>query len=468
MTRDRRLPLVLCCGFALLYLASIRPSETWGGGDFALYMMHAQNLLHGRAYAATNFLFNPANAIMSPAAYPPGYPLLLAPVLALFGPSLRAAAGLSALLMTANLWLLYRLARPALGQRWSLLLLLAAGCSPVLANHRDAVESDLAFLTCCLLALLALREGWATALFLAVLMAPLTRTIGFVLPAALALPLLWQAWRGRPDPSGMRHLGVILAATGLALAVSWAMRADSGTYLGYFARVPPGALPAHLASTALAYLTALVALFGLSFGRLANAALLLPLLAAIGWGVARALRRGLSATECFLGLYAAVLLVYPVHSEPVRYALPVLPLLLLYALDGMRAARLPLPLAAAALLACYAPFYWVHNPLAAPPHAYDSPASRGLRDAVAALPADAIILAGNPRAVALLTGHRAVAWPEQPSAGNLRATAEQFHAGYLLITAADAQDALAPGTAPLYQNPDFRLWRLTPAAAPGR
>jgi hypothetical protein len=473
LNNARHVSIGLCCGFAVLYLASIRPSENWGGGDFALYMMHAQNLLAGRAYAATGFVFNPAAALMSPAAYPPGYPLLLVPVMALFGPgavssqAITAAATLSGPLMAASLWLLFRLALPVLGGRWALLLLLAAGFSPVLANHRDAVESDVPFLFWCALALLARRQGWTAALFAAVLMAPLTRTIGFVLPAALALDLLWQARHGVPI---RRHALAILAATGLAFGFSTALKADSGTYIGYFNQMPLRALPANALAGLGAYLSTAVELFGLSFGRLANAAVLLPLLGAIAWGFLRALRRGPSAMEWFVAFYAAALLAYPVHIEPARYALPILPYLLLYTLDGLRAARLPMPVAGVALLACYLPFYATQNPLASLPHRFGSPESRALLDAVTeTVPPDAVILAGNPRALALLTGRRAVAWDEHPTPASLHETASHYGASYLLLTAADpAAAALAPAAAPVFANPEFRLWRLTPGAAPGR
>ena len=71
---------------AALYLVLFRPGySVMGGGDFALYLAHAQAIATFQPYAATGFVFNPANAIMSPAAYPPGLPLLLAPLVAVFG-----------------------------------------------------------------------------------------------------------------------------------------------------------------------------------------------------------------------------------------------------------------------------------------------------------------------------------------------------------------------------------------------
>ncbi|MBN8890303.1 MAG: glycosyltransferase family 39 protein [Rhodospirillales bacterium] len=484
----RLVAIAFCCAFAVLCLATIRPAESWGGGDFALYMMHAGNILAGRDYAATPFVFNPANAMMSPRAYPAGYPLVLTPVIALFGPNVRAAAGVTALLMAGSLYLLFRLARPSLGGRWALLLLLAAGLSPVLMNHRDAVESDVAFMFWCYLGLLCLREARPVPLAVAVAMAPLTRTIGFVLPIALALALVWQAWRarGRLDAgkaARRRSAVAVLAGTAAALAVGAVLRADSATYLSYFDRISPGGLPALLARGALSYLSAVVELFGLSFGRLANAPVLALLLAGIAWGFVLNVRRGDSAVELFVVLYLGLLLAYPVHSEPTRYALPVLPLLLVYGLGAARAAlagsrleRAGPAVMVVVFAAMYAPFYATHALFAPLSHRLDGPASQELLAAVARIvPADAVVMTQNPRAVALLTGRRAVSWPELPTAASFWDSAARYQARYLLLDTA-APPAIrervglivadsATRLSPAFANAEFRLLRIEPAVA---
>lgn len=131
---------------AALYLMLFRPGySVMGGGDFALYLAHAQAIADFRPYAATGFVFNPANAIMSPAAYPPGLPLLLAPLVAVFGIDLSAVRVVMLASLLAMLWGLHRLALPTLGPRWSAVLVLAAGLSPAILMRRDAIGSDLPF-----------------------------------------------------------------------------------------------------------------------------------------------------------------------------------------------------------------------------------------------------------------------------------------------------------------------------------
>ena len=66
----------------LFYLATIRPGHAWGD-DFAQYIHHARNLATGVPYAATGYIYNPYNPTIGPRTYPPGFPLLLAPVVKL-------------------------------------------------------------------------------------------------------------------------------------------------------------------------------------------------------------------------------------------------------------------------------------------------------------------------------------------------------------------------------------------------
>src|SRR5512139_962895 len=54
-------------------------------GDYAQYLLHAKALVEGRPYGNTGYLFTPLNPLASPALQPPGWPLLLAPGVALFG-----------------------------------------------------------------------------------------------------------------------------------------------------------------------------------------------------------------------------------------------------------------------------------------------------------------------------------------------------------------------------------------------
>ena len=62
----------------------------WRGGplaesdDYAQYFMHAQALLDGRAYWNTGYIYNARADWVGPLNYPPGLPLTVLPLLAVF------------------------------------------------------------------------------------------------------------------------------------------------------------------------------------------------------------------------------------------------------------------------------------------------------------------------------------------------------------------------------------------------
>src|SRR2546425_1210967 len=85
-----RLPLGGVCAVlvGVFYLATIRDGQDWPD-DFSQYIQHALNIAEGAPYAATGYIYNPHNPGIGPRTYPPGFPLLLAPVIKGFGLKLR-------------------------------------------------------------------------------------------------------------------------------------------------------------------------------------------------------------------------------------------------------------------------------------------------------------------------------------------------------------------------------------------
>ncbi len=72
-----------------LFFLNIHDVHLWGD-DFAQYIREAQNIANGKPYYQSGYIFNPYNTVYAPAQYPPGFPLLLAPVVKIWGLSIRA------------------------------------------------------------------------------------------------------------------------------------------------------------------------------------------------------------------------------------------------------------------------------------------------------------------------------------------------------------------------------------------
>jgi 4-amino-4-deoxy-L-arabinose transferase-like glycosyltransferase len=477
--------------YAAVCAVTLRPEETWTGGDFALYLMHGRDIAEGLPYAATGFVQDQANALMSPAAYPPGFPLLIAPVWAMAGLDLVAVKLLVTACLAGLLAAVYALARPVLGWRLAVAVAGIAGFMPALFDRRDQILSDVPAAMWCYAALVLyewLRArragGWRLpALAVVVALACATRTAGFALAGALMLAAIVR-WPG-PWRSMLRAsvLGAVVLGAAAAFLAGRFVHADGETYLSYFAALREEGARGWLLGTADAYSRGLVGAWGLSYGVAGNLAALAVLLLAVAAGWLLRLREDASAPEAFLVAYAALLAVFPVRLEPVRYLVPIAPLLVYYAVVALAwlAARLgrpglAAPAAALAAAALFVPYYVQHSPLARAARSVTSPASEALFAAVRqdVAPGD-LVLARNPRVLALFTRRRAATWPAQLTPERFWSYAGQSGAGWVLdeVTppTADSREAhavvAAPGAATLaYGNDEFLLWRL-PAAKPG-
>ncbi len=126
----------------LLYLALATPGVDPITTDWAMYVMHARNIATGHAYADTFYVYQPEVAATGGATYPSGYPLLLAPVYAIFGMNILAFNIVTDLALSLSLWPIYLLFRRYLGLAQSLLLTTAFGFSAAYLTLQDKLGSD--------------------------------------------------------------------------------------------------------------------------------------------------------------------------------------------------------------------------------------------------------------------------------------------------------------------------------------
>lgn len=433
----RVLPVLCLLLFALLITTTRRGAETWTSADFGLYVMHARNLVEGAPYAATHYLPNPENSIISPGAYPFGYPLLLAFGTASDGLNMFALelVGCAALVATvAGLWVL---ARRILPREWALLAAFATGFVPQLLDLRDTISSDLAFTAWVLLALCAHERAekrtMLALLFVAVFMSEGTRSAGIALTAALIgadVLVRRPGWMGR--------IAVTIGGTGAAVLVNHLLGADAaGTYLSYFERMNEG-LGAFLGHAIEDYIIGLSHALGFSFGKMGNLVFLsiFLILALVGWGAS--MKRGVTAAALFLPASAALLIAFPVRLETARYLVPLLPLLILYAVSGasLLAKGRAWGLAAMAffLSGGFAGRYVESNPFAPLPlPAFNAATANELIRLGRNIANGEIVLASSPRVVALYTGDRASIWNEGVTEADLWTPARRMKARYLLL-----------------------------------
>ena len=495
---------------ALLYVDG---GHSWST-DFAQYVAHAKNLAEGRPYADTGYIQNP-DAFLAPQAYPVGFPLMLAPFYAVFGLDLLPIKVGLCVLIVASMAVAMVLFRGRLALPYRVALVAFFGLSPYVVQLADQVISDVPFMLLTLLSLLALgrtyeaaplsgRQGrWAALGLVAMGGAVVTRALGLALPLAV---IGYGFLRLRRLPKGALALTAAMAALCVGLYVGQnvtiAAAAEAGQETTEEGEASSGKgenyeeLFRQNVSSRLDELARTVATSAYGYAKQAQiywrgeggptsgfvTALHLLLLTLAGVGYVLQLRGSFTLTEVFVLVYGAALL--PWGFVVPRYVLPVVPLLLFYALTALQhldarlqrrtGARGPVLLSALtlAMLATYGAGYarldferTSRGPLSPDAHAtYEH--VRQHTDP------DDVVIFRRPRVLALYTG-RSSAIYHQAGDAELFAYFRRLDAGYVLEGGnqpGSPMRALAerhPGRfRSVFRRGEYELYRLDePAAA---
>src|SRR5690348_17516098 len=127
----------------IFYLATIRQGHDWGD-DFSLYIQQAKNIAEGVSFTHTNYLhFSP---YVGPNAYPPIFPLFLAPIYKLFGLNLTAMKVGVILTFLITLLIFIQIIKNDLSQGLQLALITVIGLNPYFWDLKDQIMSDIPFL----------------------------------------------------------------------------------------------------------------------------------------------------------------------------------------------------------------------------------------------------------------------------------------------------------------------------------
>jgi hypothetical protein len=308
--------------------------------DGAGYAVLGQAILTGQGYREIDRPDRPPHD-----HYPPGYPFALAALWRLTGRSAAAARGLSiacTVAATVAAWLWFR---GLFAPRAALVLGLALACNWTWGRAGGEIQSEPLFLLLGQTALLV--EAWAVqtggigrgiVLGLVLAACVLTRHVGICLALAVGVELLLQRRTATALVAGLTAMVLV------APWVAWLASVRHNTQVGLLAR---GDLGARVAGNALFYLLRLpdqltgpFVEVGTVFGRSRMVAAMAAAWGVLGtgvivWGWARALRtprRRLAATVPLFTL--ALLLVWP-FTEAGRFLIPLVPFLLVGAVEGL-------------------------------------------------------------------------------------------------------------------------------------
>ena len=458
-------------------LATIKPGQPWDG-DAELYIRNALNIMSGVNYTASGYFVSPVEPHY-PAAYPPGLPLLLIPVLHWFGINYVAMKVELIFCFIGVLALAGALARHRLSPPALILFLVCLGLNPFILMFKDVVYSEFAFMLCAYGAILVVdqldrrltagavvRDCMALIITAGLCMAAAisVRTAGIALFAAALALVPFRSLR-----FGLSIIISLAISLGLKSALDHYYPSDVGSYAGnldLWRHASLGQAYDMLTSSLWTYVFALVELIKGP----ANDAIWAVVLAfaLLGLALIHALRLGLSRPDfslAFLAVSLAMLIVYPVAQEPARYALPCLPIILLYAFQSVdRRALIPAGLALGLL--CVTGIW-------------QRPADDGLSvDRTDAqelyaqikilVPDDDVIIASHPTVISLYTGRAATNPATGMTAEEFWTFARQARAHWLIANAPPMIDhlrSISPDTSPgfdrVYSNGTFSLFRLS-------
>ncbi len=406
---------------AFFYFFNMNGGHDWGG-DFSMYIHHAKNIATGVPYSQTGYIYNPDAAEYGPRAYPPVYPLLLAPIMVFGGINLLVLKIPNVLCFIIFLFLLNNWIIKDLPTFARILLLAMIGFSPPFFTQSEMILSDIPFLLFTFIALYRfdmtfsgekpggyqVKNGLLTGLF--VYLSYGTRTIGIILiPILLVLVLLQPKKNWRPVSV------ILISAIGLIVIQNICVP-GTGSYLDQF----NGSLSRTMSIVVILfnyYLTLFMGLFPVGDEIWQKIIFLITFLFFIA-GLFTRLKKRPSGFDIFFAAYFASLLLWP-SIQKYRFLLPIIPIYFLIMVEGFinlleRVCHLPF-VKNAILITCLcltgmSYYYEYKNIFPRPVSAMEMPSTQELFSyIIRETREDDVFVFFKPRVLALFTNRKSLA-----------------------------------------------------------
>lgn len=326
--------LLLVLGIGVFYIATIREGHVWGD-DHAAYIAHAKNIVEGRNYGDIGYVRSPSG--INPQMYPPGYPLLLAPVYYFFGLDLTPMKMMNIGFFCAALFLFYLLIRKN-GNRIALITVAVIGACPYFWDFKDTIASEFPFLALAYGALLVGQQAGGknsnrrSQVFLGIAagvlcgLAYATRNVGIVLPPAICMASFIATRKITPFAI-LTIVGFAGIAAGQKLLFD--LQSDYLTPLLQILSVRT------LLGSPWYYFKCLAVPWDNGYSDILQMLFYAVLVGFALYGAWLRCRQRWTSIEFFSLFYLALIVLFPWGGR--RYLIPVMPVFVFYALVGMRA-----------------------------------------------------------------------------------------------------------------------------------
>jgi hypothetical protein len=127
-----------------VFFINIKSSHDWGD-DFAQYILQAKNIVNGLPQQQTGYLYNPEFLELGPPTSPVGFPLLLAPMYAIFGNSIEHFNLYISLFLFSFALLMFRFLNKHYSVLISIILVAAFVYNPYTLKFKTEIMSDIPF-----------------------------------------------------------------------------------------------------------------------------------------------------------------------------------------------------------------------------------------------------------------------------------------------------------------------------------
>ncbi len=450
-------------------------SHDWGG-DFALYIQQAINIVDGVSQTENGYIYNAECLGLGPKTYPIGFPIILSPIYSQFGNDMTAFIDYMAILGILLGISIFLFARKGAGPFGALIIAVGICYHPSILEFKREVMSDIPFALLCLM-FIALIDGkrwwWAIPVLI---LASITRTVGITLFISLGLLALWN-WRKSERPilaflRSNRQLWVLLVGIGGYL-VLYHLVFETASETGYRSILGRYPIMDVIQGNLTFYSDFLQAfLFGehCRSGSGQIGFILILLLTTIGWF--RKSFKQFGVAEIWLPVYFFVLIIYPYRGAGLRFMLPILPLLFYYVIYSFKNSNKVLQVVA--ICVGFSPFFLqaksTYDYSRNWPEHVSGPQS-GLSQELFAFvrsetSKDASFLFIKPRVLALYTGRSAMSNERNQEVESIKNQLDSIPIQYLL----HAKRIRNPGLVALvetypekveksFENPGFVLYR---------
>jgi hypothetical protein len=339
--KNRIIALWLIACTIALYALSARDGHNWKG-DFSQYIMHAQNLIQGKSYTDLGVLSIDG---VAHAGTPPGYPLTIAPLIALFGLNFIVLKVQMAFIFGLGLWIYWRHVQSEMPSQWTIGTLAFLAFTPWILKFSNNLLTDIPYFTASLLAIYVGHRFFqnqpnlksALYLSLSLILACSFRSVGIVI---IGTAVIYAVLFRRKHL--MHTLGFALLSY-LSMAFINRHFEAGGSYANQFS-LDPYIIANAIWQNAIGLERSLMRMIALYPSRnedswlysFVNLPILMAYLSLMCVGIFRSIKkRGFYLQDLYWPLSLVPLLIYPYPMRS-RYLLPLLPFTHFYVMIGFR------------------------------------------------------------------------------------------------------------------------------------